>query len=168
MPALYEPFVINCELLFSLAKEMNLSTEEKNDIDEILNGAFLTKPINAEYSFASKPEEYPMELTKEEICIPVELLSEGATIAVSITDGISSQTFDDCVVSKVERKEKTIDTFIAHVTSKQYKKYDWNNNSVATVLITYSDDYGKTLEKTFTVTEYEKHWYGDKVVFGEK
>lgn len=168
LPTLYEPFVINCDFLFSLAKEMNLSKEEKDDIDGILDEAFLTKPINAEYSFARKPEEYPMELTKEEICIPVELLSEGATIAVSITDGISSQTFDDCVVSKVERKERTIDTFIAHVTSKQYKKYDWNNNSVATVLITYSDDYGKTLEKTFTVTEYEKHWYGDKVVFGEK
>ena len=53
LPALYEPFVLNCDLLFALAGEMGISEAEQAEIEAILqtdtNGVFLVKPINDSY-----------------------------------------------------------------------------------------------------------------------
>ena len=36
LPALYEPLVLNCDLLFALADEMQISDMEKTEIEAIL------------------------------------------------------------------------------------------------------------------------------------
>lgn len=172
LPTLYEPLMINCELLFSLADEMNLDAEEKADIDAILktstNGIFIVAPINDFYSFGSEQSQYNLEINENEIVIPANLLTSGSTITVLIRDGDKEEILEDCKISKVERTGSTIDTFKAHVSSKQFKKYKWTENSEVTVEITYGDAYDKSIELEYAVIEFEDHWYGDKVVFAEK
>lgn len=172
LPPLYEPLVLNCDLLFALAGEMGISSKEKAEIEDILqtdkNGVFLSKPVNDRYSFTTAKTDYNIEFTKDKIVIPAELLAAGAEIIVSVSDGGKTTTFDDCVISKVERKGIAIDTFEATITSKLLKDYGWTETSKVTVKIINAD--GDTLLVfKFKVVEFKDNWLiADKVVFAEE
>ena len=178
LPSLYEPLVINCELLFALADKLNISDSEKTDIEAILktdtNGTFLTKPINDAYSFRDSTEKYTIEFAKDEISIPADLLTAGSKVTVTITENNQVETIDDIEIKKVVRKGNTIDTFTAYYSSKKLKKHKWTPDSKISVEIRYddlnneSDENDKTITLKFKVVEYEKRFYGDKVVFGEE
>jgi len=122
LPSLYEPLIVNCELLFALAEKKNLSKEDKIEIESILstasNGTFMVNPINDAYSFSSKGDSYSIEFTKDDMIIPVTLLTAESEITVTVSENGSSKKFDDCVVTKVERKGSTVDTFYAYVSSR--------------------------------------------------
>ena len=141
LPSLYEPLVLNCELLFALADEINISNQEKSEIEAILqtgsNGVFMVDPINAHYSFSTNDFNRSIELQKDKVIIPVNLLSADAKVVVTVTDNGQTVTFDDCVVTEVKREGDTVDSFFAHVSSKQMKAYKWTADSRATVKITY-------------------------------
>lgn len=172
LPALYEPLVVNCELLFALADELNISETEKSDIEAILktatNGTFLTKPINDAYSFSDSAKQYSISFGKDEISIPADLLTAESKVTVYVTDNNNTETFDDCEIKKVVRKGSSIDTFTANYSSKKLKKYKWTPDSKVTVEIKYNDANEKTITFNYGVVEYEKRAIGDKVVFGEE
>lgn len=169
LPSLYGPLVLNCELLFALADEMNVSDSEKAEIEAILetdnNGIFMVKPINDAYSFAGTANKYSIELRKNEIIIPANLLTEESKITVTIDEKGDTKILDDCTVKKVDREGDTIDTFVTYVSSDQLKRYDWTSDSKVTILITYGDAYDKTASFKFAVSDFKEHWYGDKVEF---
>lgn len=172
LPSLYEPLVVNCELLFALADKMKIGGEEKNEIDAILetntNGIFLVQPVNQAYSFSDCDVINGIEVEKNEIVIPVSLLTAGSSITATVHDDSGTITIDDCVVTKVKREGSTINTFKAYVSSKKMKKYDWTADSEITITITYGDAYDKTVSFNFVVSKFEKHWYGDAVEFEAK
>lgn len=171
LPSLYEPLVLNCELLFALADQMHIDNSKKTEIEAILetnkNGIFMVKPINDAYSFTGTGNKYSnsINLSKEEMIIPANLMTAESKVTVTVSEKGDTKTFDDCVVAKVEREGDTIDTFMVHVSSEQLKKYDWTADSRITILITYGDAYDKTANFEFVVSAFEKHWYGDKVEF---
>ncbi len=169
LPTLYEPLVVNCELLFALADEIGISDADKADIEAILktgsNGIFLSKPVNDAYSFSGKTNRYNIEMKTDEIIIPASLMTAGSTVRVTVTDNNQSQTFDDCTVTSVKREKSDVDSFKAYITSKTLKKYDWTEDSKVSVEITYHDAYEKTAAYKFSVAKFKDHWYGDKVEF---
>ena len=169
LPSLYEPLVLNCELLFSLADKMNISENEKAEIEAILktndNGTFIVNPINNAYSFNHKKDKYYINLSTDEIIIPAYLLSSGSTITVTVSDNGNEQIFEDCIVTEVERKGTDIYKYKAHVSSKKFEKYTWTANSEIEIKITYADAYNKTSSYNFIVSSFEEHFWGDKVVF---
>lgn len=172
LPPLYEPLVLNCDLLFALADEMGISSKEKAEIEDILqtdkNGVFLSKPVNDRYSFTTAKTDYNIVFTKDKIVIPAELLTVGAEVVVSVSDGGNSTTFNDCVVSKVVREGDTIGTFKATITSKLMNDYGWTENSKVTVKIINADDDNPLVFK-FKVVEFKDNWLiADKVVFAEE
>lgn len=171
LPPLYEPLVLNCDLLFALAEKMNISNTEKAEIEDILqtekNGVFLSDPVNDRYSFSAGTEDYRIEFAKNEIKIPANLLSAGAEVVVMVTDGGKTTTFDDCTVTKVTRDGEIVDTFIAVVTSEKMGDYEWTADSKVTVEINNGTSYDPIVFK-FKVIEYKDNWLiADKVVFGE-
>ena len=172
LPSLYEPLVLNCELLFALADEINISNQEKSEIEAILqtgsNGVFMVDPINAHYSFSTNDFNRSIELQKDKVIIPVNLLSADAKVVVTVTDNGQTVTFDDCVVTEVKREGDTVDSFFAHVSSKQMKAYKWTADSRATVKITYGEDIDG-LQIQFKIAEVRDNWIlADKVVFEEE
>jgi len=173
VPSLYEPLIVNCELLFGLAEELQISDETKAEIEAILNTEaseiFLTKPVNDAYSFTKKGSKYhSVEMTKKELIIPAKLLTSGSTITVSVYANGQKDIFDDCKITKVERKGDNLDSFVAHVASKKLKKHEWAVDSKITLDIVYGDAYDKTISFNFVIDEKKDHWYGDKVVFKEE
>ncbi len=171
LPSLYEPLIVNCELLFALAEEIDLSADEKNVLEAILQTdegeIFMVKPINASYSFADQgsEQEYSMEFTEDELIIPANMLTSESTIVVTVEENGNTETFEDLLVTKVEREGTTIDSFYAHVSSKTLKKYQWTTDSRITVEITYKDAYDKTCSFQFAVDSIVDKWFGDKVEF---
>lgn len=171
LPSLYEPLILNCELFFALADKLNISDSQKANIEAILktdtNGIFVSKPINDAFSFNHKEYSYSIELTKDKIIIPADLLTADASIIATVMENGKSETFDDCSVTKVEREGGTIDTFTVTVSSKAFNKHEWTADSKVSVVITYGAAYDKTVTFNFVVTKFEHRWYwfDDKVVF---
>lgn len=171
LPSLYEPLVLNCELLFALSDELNISDAEKTEIEAILktesNGTFITKPINDAFSFSNLDDNYSISFDKDDIGIPAELLTAGSKVTVTVTEGGNKETFDDCIIQKVVRKGDSIDSFTAYYKSKTLRRHEWNADSKVDITILYTDAGNRTVTFSFKVTEYQEHWYGDKVEFGE-
>lgn len=172
LPALYEPLVLNCELLFALANEKDISSSEKKEIEEILqtdkNGIFLSDIANNKFSFSGSIDKYDVKLNKDEIIIPSCALMDGAIVSATITDGGSTTVLDDFVIKQVKREGKTIDTFSATYTSKKMKSYKWTADSKITISIRYGENYDP-LSFDFIVSEYsDKGLLPDKVVFKQK
>lgn len=171
LPSLYQPLILNCELMYALADEIGLSVAEKKEIEDILltetNGTFIVYPINDIYSFSNPEKSYSFEFNENGMVIPANLLTAESKIKVIVTDDGKKTSFD-CVVDKVEREGNTIDSFYAYVSNKELKKYDWTADSKITVEITYGDAYDRVMSTNFYVSTFEEHWYGDKVVFSER
>ena len=167
LPPLYEPLVLNCDLLFALAKELNIGDSEKAEIEAILqtktNGVFLSKPTNEYYSFNKQMDNYDVEVSKNEIVIPVNLLSVSSKINVAVTDNDNVTKFDDFIVKKVERKDSSIDSFKAFVYSQKMKGYKWTNKSKVVVTI---DNGENPIVLNYKVVEHKSNWiFPDKVEF---
>ena len=172
LPHLYEPLILNCELLFDLAEQKDISGTEKKNIEDILktstNGIFISKPINDFYSFTKTPDDYSINISKDKIEIPADLLTAESAISAVIEEKDNSKTeIDDIAVTKVERKGDTVDTFVSELSSKKFKKYKWTPDSKITVTITYKDAYNKDIQLQYEVKKLEEHWYGDNIEFGK-
>ena len=169
LPPIYEPLALNCELLFALADKLDITQGEKEEIEAILqsdsNGVFLSKPVNDRYSFDKRENNYSIEFGKEEIIIPVRLLSDGAKIIVKIIENEKTVVYRDYQVEEVERPNDDIESFCAHMTSKLIENQAWTENTKAVVEIYNGNDY-EPLTFSFKVKEYKDRWLiPDKVVF---
>lgn len=169
LPPLYEPLVLNCDLLFALAAELDIDYAEQVKIQNILqtaeNGIFLSHPVNDRYSFAPATADYAIEFTKDKIVVPANLLTQGARIVVTIKNDSSTETFDDWTVTKVEREGSDLSSFYAYVSSKTIKSYEWSVGAEITVNIYNGEGYEPITFK-FKVTEYKDNFLiPDKIIF---
>lgn len=168
---LYEPLLLNCDLLFALAEEMRIDTRQQAQIEAILqtdtNGVFLVEPVNERYAFASSMSDYHADLSKNGIVIPAKLLTPDAVVTVTAADSGKAVTFDDCTVDKVEREGGDFDTFFVNLSSDRMKEHRWTADSTAEVEIAYGNDI-EPVRFRFKVAEYKDRWLlPDKVVFAE-
>lgn len=170
LPPLYQPLILNCDLLFALADEMKITLEEKEEIKALLevdtNGIFLSKPVNDKYTFSEpKPVKEEVILERDEIVIPANLLMPEASFVVTAKDKNRAVTFNDCVIDRVEREGESLDSFRVHITSKQMGDYEWTEDSQVTIQIFGQDGFAP-LTFQFKVKEYKDNWFlADKVVF---
>ena len=171
LPSLYEPLILNCELLFALSDELDIDDSQKKEIEAILktdtNGTFITKPINDSFSFNKSETKYSVDLSKDDIAIPAALLTNGSKVIISVTDNGLTQVFDDCSIQKVARKGESLDSFTAYYSSKMLKKHKWTADSKVSLVIQYTDANNRTATFNFKVAEFKENWFGDKVVFDE-
>lgn len=148
LPPVYEPLYLNCDLLFELANELNISESDRKNIEQILHGSasnedlFLTQPLNSTYYFSDSMDdiEYNVVYEKGSVEIPVQLLSECSKITVSISGKENQAIIDDWEIDTVKRKEKDdISSFVAIFNSKEAKKYEYSDGDIITVKVTPVD-----------------------------
>lgn len=169
LPPLYEPLVLNCDLLFALGEKLHLGFEQQKIIHKMLKtdtcGVFLSRPVNARYSFSSLTQHYDMTYGAEEMVIPANLLTPEAAVSVTVQNSDGTTQIDDYMISQVKRTDSTADTFEAHFTSSQIKKVNWSVGTTVTVTISYGEGYAD-LTFRFRVSEYVDNFLiPDKVVF---
>lgn len=169
LPSLYEPLVLNCELLFALAEKIGIDKAEQIKIQGILeteeNGIFVSKPVNSEYSFENADEDYAVEFDGAKLVIPANLLVEGAKIVVTVKGSGGENTFTDWTLSKVKREGEDITSFYAHYESKEIGKFKWEQDSKITIEISIGENFAPVI-LNYKVAEYKDNFLvADKVVF---
>ena len=115
LPPISEPLLLNCELLFSMAKIKNISRDEKNHLDALLheNGEplFLVAALDNAFRFSTendypKVDEMPIKFDGRKVTLPAYAVSANAKIIVTLTYKGHSIVFNDWTIEQVSRPQK--------------------------------------------------------------
>ena len=98
LPPVYQPLLVNCDLLFALADELKVSDSERSKIDGMLHQGgeriFLTKALDDKYRFGDKSGDWSdgvvsIEDGGKKIALPAELVNQLTVVEVktSSADG---------------------------------------------------------------------------------
>lgn len=163
--SLYKPLILNCDLLFSLANKLNISNSEKKEIEGILSGVFIIDSIKDKYSFGQKAK-YSIDFNEDEIIVPANILIDSSSISVTINSN-EGKIIKDFTLSEVERKDKSISSFLAHYESKELKSHKWSEKDTITIKITNGNSFDNITFK-YKVKEIKTGvWNSVKGFFGE-
>ena len=171
LPPVYEPLLLNCELLYAISDELGISNTEKVKIDRMLhlNGdvLFLTKPIDDLFWFyhdseALTSKELEFSYSGTTIFFPAAYLTKNALITVSITESDSSSpvVFTDWMLDVVKREMgSNIDESVAVFSSSMAKQYKWVPESVVTIDIIPKEGIDISYHFEFKTTGTKNVWY---------
>ena len=136
LPPVYQPLVLNCDLLFAIANELKLDKSEKADIEDTLHGngqvLFLVKQLEDIYWFEKDNESAPLDINFDgkKFEIPASYLTNGTTICVTVNEGGKETVYEDWSLKKVDRgKSKDVNEFVAVYTSKSIKEQKYSDGS---------------------------------------
>ena len=139
-----EPLLLNCQLLFVLADQLNIGQKEKERVEKILhsNGQalFLNPLIDNLYSFnpesqETDPKKIDIEFNGKAIALPAMYMTDDTDITVLISSENSSIT--DWKLKEVKRKKgQSVDEFNARYESKDATKVKYEGGEKITITIT--------------------------------
>lgn len=139
LPPVYEPLKINCEMLFAMVNELDISDSEKKRIDGILNSSgnevFLTDTLQNLFTFNTVDITVNAEFDKNTLVIPAYCISADSVIKVTVTEAGKTKTYTDWKVKKVERENDKLESFEVTYASKKIKDQDWSKKSTVKVEI---------------------------------
>lgn len=166
LPQIYEPLALNCDLLFALADEINISNSEKVKINAILNEAFLSIPYKNRYSFNTNLPVLEITFNTTEIIMPATMLTEKSEVKVVVTDGVKEYEYTEWIVKAVDRKDTSIETFEVLVKCDAIKKQEWSAESEVRIEI-YDGNNHEPIVIKFKVSEYKEGFLflGDTLKF---
>lgn len=154
LPPVNEALYLNCELLFALAKERNISEDEKQRIESVLheegNAIFLVGAVDDRFRFkqlgiAYRPDMYDVNFEGGVLRIPACCVFDRSMCQVIVSGGNGETTFDDWKVEKVERpKEGDYSNFVAVLTSENARSHSFTDGDSIEIRIIpdskYRDD----------------------------
>ena len=175
LPPVSEALYLNCELLFALAEELNLTIDEKEKIEDIIheNGGniFLTESLDNRFWFSPKEniieEDIDISFDGEKLSIPAICITDRSVITVTIIKGTDEITIADWVVNNVERpKDAEVSDFIVTYSSDEGKKFDYSaGDKISIKVIPTSDSEDYYLEFAYNVVATKVAYVFDSVGF---
>ena len=171
LPTLYEPLVLNCELLRTVASELKIDDTKKTEINNLLeadsNGIFMNKLVNEFYTYRNADKSHHVIYSQDQLRIPVCLLTAGTKVVVTVTENENVETVEDYTIQTVERKkDQAFDEFTAVYTSMQLMDHKWSADSKVEIKLIYEDANNRSATFACKVVKYVPHFYGEEVVFG--
>lgn len=170
LPPVFEPLQLNCDLLFAVAKKINISSAEKKKIDGILhpNGEklFITETLDSAYwatKGASANSLEGLDFAGTAIKFPLVDITDDSAIIVEVKEANSSTSdvISDWQLTSVSRDKKNdIQKSIAIFTSENAKKHEWAPG--ATIIITVTPKKGSTAPDStvhFSSASAKNAWY---------
>ena len=161
LPSVYEPLLLNCELLFALLEKVDISASERAKIDSILgisgSDVFLTKPLINRYDTNAKTTNVTATFEKNTLTIPVYCVSNNSVVRVSVTENGTTMVYEDWSIKEVKRSEAGFESYVVTFDSEKVKKQDWSANS--TVLVEIFDEADAQYDPVvicFRVSRYRK------------
>ena len=118
LPPVYEPFIINCDFLFDLIKELEVPQADRKRINGILHPndepVFMIDVLDSKYWISTDEDDYSYgvdllnqsfstDFDGDDLEIPVFMASDDVIITMTTEDGT---VLDDWEIAKVERKDK--------------------------------------------------------------
>lgn len=143
LPPVNEFFYLNCELLFALADKLDISAQDRNEIDATIHengtGIFLIEALDNRFWATRHNNEISsndigIEFDGKEITIPASCLTNRFSIAVSVSDG---SEFSDWEVKKVKRPKNGTDCseFQVTLTSENAKEHKYTVGDTITIMV---------------------------------
>ncbi len=157
----YEPLVLNCQLLFGLADELAVDSAEKAKLEGILRGKdgalFLSAPVERRYTFGETTLPSTAQYKKDQLILPAACVTESTVIKVTVDEAEIVSNYKDWTLSEVRRDGKTPDSFTAVYESKAASKQKWSADSKVKVEL-FDDEKSAAPSQTFTfkVSKYQK------------
>lgn len=142
LPPLYEPLVLNLELMRAVAKEGLISEEILLETDEIIHESgklFLTAGLDARFTFASgsekpKTSDGDIQFNRSELRVPVAFATLDTAISVEVDGEGEATTIDDWTLSRVDREtEDDIASFYAVYISQTAKDFAYQEGMLVSI-----------------------------------
>lgn len=169
---IYEPLLLNCDLLFALADEMKNSSVDTKKIDKMLHPSgralFLVESVDNNYWFdksglnQTSEKDMDVELSKGSIKLPAAYLTSDTTIKMSIKEkGSDKETvISDWSVKEIKRgAENDITTFSAEYVSKTAKDYAWKAGETIQIEVNCGDKSPIVYHFEFSTSGTKDAWY---------
>lgn len=167
LPPVDEALYLNCDLLFALAEQLDISVDEQKKIDAILheNGepVFLTQALDEKFWFESAykkldVQNIDIDFDGKTLKIPAVCIADRLRITVSVDGSSGNQTFQDWTVKKVYRpKGADCSDFIVIFTSETAKKYKYESGDKIAVQVTpVAESADEILEYDYKATVIQK------------
>ena len=142
LPPVNEALYLNCDLLFALAKERNISQTEKDKIEAILHvekeKIFLADVVDNRFWFSKSStlsaKDINIDFDGKTIKLPASCVTDRTAIVVSISN---SDLINDWATNSVDRpKGADSSEFIASFKSSAIKKHKYKEGEVVTIKVT--------------------------------
>ena len=171
LPPVCEPLRLNCDLLFALADELEISESERQKIDGILHlkGApiFLTEALDDAYWFLhdSTPdsENIDIEFGGTAIILPAACCTSDAAITVSVQEADAAEpvVLTDWKVDTVKRvTEDDVSSYRVVYTSEEARRHEWQPGAAIQLDIQPKADTDlPAYHFEFTTEGTKKEWY---------
>ena len=171
LPPVCEPLRLNCDLLFALADELNISESEQQRIDGILHlkgePIFLTEALDAQYWFLHDEKldtaDADVTFAGTALMLPAACCTRDIQITVSVqeTNADAPILLTDWKISSVERgTEGDLSTFQAVFTSEEARAHEWLPDAVIQIDVQPKADAAlTTYHYTFTSKGTKNAWY---------
>ena len=162
LPPVYEPLRLFCELLVGLADELDLTTAEKAEAENILRerndsgqlqNIFLDCNLDNQYrfnltGFEISVENIPIDFNGKKITIPAQYVSDASVIVLSV----NGQKINDWTVKNVDRqKSENIEDFFVTFTSESVKGIKYNSGDAVKIEIFSYKGAGKAMTFNYAV-----------------
>lgn len=167
LPPVYEPLMLNCELLFALSHEMEFSDTDKTTISDIVhhNGKplSLNESLDRMFTFDASAivmADIDVSFDGKKIDIPARYVTESSSIKLTVRKGSETYTFEDFTIEKVERKtEGELDSYRATYTSKTLNQFHYEvGMTISIEIIPCADVQAQALAFNYEAVTDEKWW----------
>lgn len=178
LPPVSEALYLNCDMLFALAQELKINSDEQNRIESILheNGEkiFLSDALDNRFWFSKrseiKSEDILVSYDGEKLSLPAASITDRSSIVVSVSGKNGKAFFRDWTVESVERPKKAgFDEYTVILSSKESASYKFQSGDIVTVSvmpIQESPEY--TFEFVFEVIPVKKALVFNDIEFERK
>lgn len=163
LPPVYEPLVLNCDLLFALADKLDVTRSDKDRIEGILRSnediLFLSETIENRYTFSKNVKKFDAEFDKDTLILPVVCVSEKSVVKVTVTNKDQKNIYDDWIVKEVERPSDDVSSYIVKYTSKEAGNRVWSaNDTVKVEIFMDAKSQDADIVMNFKVSKYKDLW----------
>lgn len=144
LPPVNEALYLNADLLFALAEEIDISTEEKERIEAIMhedgNEIFLTQTLDNRFWFENKledinPDDIKISFDGDSLSLPATYVTDRYNIQMTISGEKKDTLIEDWIVTKVKRLKKAKDCSEFTVSFESEKAKDYKYHAGDTVMI---------------------------------
>lgn len=160
LPPVYEPLLLNCEMLFALADRLPLTDKEKDGVERLLHTEnvplFLNAYLDSQFHLAPTPvAEANITFDGYTLILPAWMVSNHTVITATVQDAEQSVTLGNWTLNWVDRKtEGDLSTFTARYVSEESRKYPYAPGmKVVFTVQPYENDCAETCSFTFAVMD---------------
>ena len=173
----YEPLLLNCNLLVSIVSELDVSDADLVEIDGVLHGTgaclFLIESLDDQFWFSGpsglEHEGGTVTYNGHEVRVPIKNITDRTKVTVMVSSEDEDAYFETWTVTKVEREtDGDIKTYVAVYSNEAAKGFDFKEGMKVEVQIAAIEGLDENPEiHTYTAVNTKDAWWETAMVWDD-